>query len=284
MIEAGLILEGGGMRGAYTAGVLDYFMEQKMQFAECYGVSAGSCHLCSYMSNQIGRALRISINYLDDKNYCSTHSLLTTGDLFNVEMCYDLIPNKLDLYDYKAANNYPGNCYAVATNLETGKAEYLPLKDMRKDIVAVQASSSLPLVSRNVEYNGKLYLDGGMADSIPIRHSIKAGNQKNVVILTRPVGYRKKPISPATLNMMKIRYHKYPRMVEVMRRRYQIYNKTLDFIEKAEARGKIFVLRPEVIVKIDRIEKDPNKLKVLYLQGYHDAAINRDAMMKYLEA
>ena len=186
MINAGLILEGGGMRGAYTAGVLDYFMENGMQFSECYGVSAGACHLCSYMSDQAGRALRISINYLDDKNYCSTHSLLTTGDLFNVEMCYDTIPNKLDIFDYDAADRYPGNCYAVVTNLETGRAEYLPLKNMRRDLTAVQASASLPLVSKNVEFNGKVYLDGGMADSIPIRQSIRSGNKKNIVVLTRP--------------------------------------------------------------------------------------------------
>ena len=283
LVRAGLVLEGGGMRGLYTAGILDFFMEKGLQFSSCYGVSAGACHLSSYMSGQIGRAYRISLDYLDDPEYCSTKSLLKTGDLFGVDFCYDRIPNELDPYDYDAAAAYPGKCFAVAVNIETGEAEYLPMKDMRTDITAVQASASLPLVSRNVSFNGKLYLDGGMVDSIPIRRSILEGNRKNVIVLTQPEGYRKKPISHANTRAMCIRYKDYPMVPVVMRRRYQVYNRTLDYIQKLEADGHIFVFRPEPLFKINRIEKDKNKLKALYLQGYHDAAQNYEAMKKYLE-
>lgn len=284
LVQAGLVLEGGGMRGLYTAGVLDYFMERGLQFSSCYGVSAGACHLTSYMSGQIGRAYRISLDYLDDPDYCSLKSLVKTGDLFGVDYCYNRIPNELDPYDYEAAAKYPGNCYAVAVNIETGHAEYLPLKDIREDITAIQASASLPLVSRNVEFHGKQYLDGGMVDSIPIRQSMLDGNKKMVVVLTRPDGYRKKPISFVNQQALRVKYKDYPGVVMAMQRRHIIYNKTLDYIRKLEEKGRVFVFRPESIIKIDRIEKDKKKLKVLYLQGYHDAAQNYDAMMKYLKS
>ena len=192
MYEAGLVLEGGGMRGLYTAGVLDFFIEKKLAFSSCYGVSAGACHLASYMSGQRGRAYRISVDYLDDKNYCSAYSLLKTGDLFNVDMCYNQIPNELDPFDYEAAEKYPGRGVVVVTDIKSGQAKYVELKNMRRDLVAIRASASLPLVSRNVEINGKMYLDGGMSDSIPIRKSLRDGNLKNIVVLTRPDGYRKK--------------------------------------------------------------------------------------------
>ena len=151
MIDCGLVLEGGGMKGMYTAGVLEYFMEKELYFKNCYGVSAGACHLCSYISKQRKRAYRVALDYLNDKNYCSMYSLVTTGDLFNADMCYNTIPNKLDPYDYKAAAKYEGNAYAVVTNIRTGEAEYMPLREMHRDTIAVRASASLPLVSRNVK-------------------------------------------------------------------------------------------------------------------------------------
>lgn len=178
MIECGLVLEGGGMKGIYTAGVLEYFMEKNLYFQNCYGVSAGACHLCSYISKQKKRAYRVALNYLKDKNYCSLRSLLTTGDLFNAELCYNQIPNKLDPYDYKTAAKYEGNAYAVVTNIRTGEAEYMPMREMYKDTIAVRASASLPLVSRNVKIGNEYYLDGGIADAVPIRRAIADGNVK----------------------------------------------------------------------------------------------------------
>ena len=281
MYDAGLVLEGGGMRGLYTAGVLDFFIEKKLQFAMCYGVSAGACHLVSYMSNQKGRAYRVSVDYLKDKNYCSTYSLLKTGDLFNVDMCYNQIPNELDPYDYEAGAKYPGKGIVVVTDIESGKARYVHVKDLRKDIIAIRASASLPLVSRNVGINGRMYLDGGMSDSIPIKKSMRDGNVKNVVILTRPEGYRKKPTS--NMSLMRAKYKDYPGVVRDMEQRHIVYNKTLDFVAKEEAAGRAFVFRPENLVKIDRIEKDPKKLRVLYLQGYYDAATRYKELRSFLD-
>ena len=148
MYQAGLVLEGGGMKGVYTSGVLDFFLDKDIEFSNCYGVSAGACNLCSYLSRQRGRAYAVSVDYLDDKHYCSAYNVLTTGDLFGVKMCYDDIPNRLNPYDYEAFNAYKGKAYAVVTNIETGQPEYLRLKEMNRDIIAVRASEdSLPPIS-----------------------------------------------------------------------------------------------------------------------------------------
>ncbi len=281
MIDAGLVLEGGGMKGIYTAGVLDYFMERNVYFKNSYGVSAGSCHLASYISKQHGRAKRVSLDYLREKNYCSVYSLLTSGDIFNVKFCYDRIPNELDPYDYGTAYTFEGNAYAVVTNIETGKPEYMPLREMHKDIIGVRASSSLPMVSRNVEIDGKLYLDGGISDAIPIRKSVEDGNQKSVVVLTKEVGYVRKPSSH--LGLIKTMYKKYPKVYELMRDRHIIYNDTLEYLAKAEKEGKAFVIRPQQVSDVGRIEKDRAKLEALYEVGYEDAKRCYEDMMRFLE-
>lgn len=270
MYQAGLILEGGGMKGIYTAGVLDFFMDQEIMFSDCYGVSAGACHLCNYMSGQRGRSYRISLNYLDMKQYCGKWSLFTTGDLFGVDMNYSLIPNYLDPYDYDAAAKYEGDAYAVATNIETGKPAYLPLKDLRKDIIAVRASSSLPLVSRNVKIDGVPYLDGGISDSIPVRQSQRDGNRKNVVIMTKEEGFVRQPAG-AELALVKARYLRYPKVYELMRERHLSYNTTVQYIEEQQGKGKMFVIRPKHKSEVSRIEKDKEKMKALYEEGYRDA-------------
>ena len=281
MIEAGLVVEGGGMRGVYTAGVLDYFMEKNLYFDDCYGVSAGACHISSYVSKQIGRSMKVTLDYINDKRYCSINSLIKTGDMFGVEMLYDIIPNKLELYDYETFNKFKGNFYSVVTNCKTGKAEYIKIKDMKKDIIAVRASSSLPLLSRIVEINGKEYLDGGITDSIPIKKSIKDGHKKNVVILTRDKTYRKS--KPKFLSFFKLKYKKYPNLVKAIENRYKMYNETLDFIEEEKAKNKVFIIQPKLPVKISRIEKDKDKLKELYDQGYEDAKELYEDLMKFLE-
>ena len=281
MIEAGLVVEGGGMRGVYTAGVLDYFMEKNLYFDDCYGVSAGACHISSYVSKQIGRSIKVTLDYINNKRYFSVNNLIKTGDMFGVEMLYDLIPNKLELYDYDTFNKFKGNFYSVVTNCKTGKAEYIKIKDMKKDIIAVRASSSLPLLSRIVEINGKEYLDGGITDSIPIKKSIKDGHKKNVVILTRDKTYRKS--KPKFLSFFKLKYKKYPNLVKAIENRYKMYNETLDFIEEEKAKNKVFIIQPKLPVKISRIEKDKDKLKALYNQGYEDAKEMYEDLMKFLE-
>ncbi len=282
MYQAGLILEGGGMKGIYTAGVLDFFMEKDIFFSDCYGVSAGACHLCSYLSGQKGRAYRVSVNYLGMKQYCGPVSLFRTGDLFGVDMCYGLIPDYLDPYDFEAFRKYEGRAYAVATNIRTGEPAYLPLRDMHRDIIAVRASSSMPLVSRNVKINGELYLDGGISDSIPIRQSIRDGNGKNVVVMTKEEGYVRKPAGPE-LAAVRAKYLRYPKVYELMRERHLSYNNTVQYIEEKAENGEVFVIRPKRASKVGRVEKDKERLTALYEEGYRDAKECYLDLLEYLE-
>ena len=282
MYQAGLVLEGGGMKGIYTAGVLDFFLDKGIEFSSCYGVSAGACCMCSYLSGQRKRAYRINVDYLEQKAYCSVESLLKTGDLFGVDMCYGLIPDYLDPYDYDAFNRYQGNAYAVVTNIKTGEAEYMLLKDMHQDTIAVRASSSLPLVSRNVKIGDELYLDGGISDSIPIRRSMRDGNRKNVIILTKEEGYIRQPANGAELALIRARYVRYPKVYECMRERHLTYNNTLQYIEEMQSQGKVFVIRPKQKSNVGRVEKDKAKLDALYEEGYRDAENCYLELLEYL--
>ena len=239
--------------------------------------------MCSYLSKQRGRARDVSLDYLHTKEYCGLRSLLTTGDLFNAKVCYELIPDYLNPYDYEAFERYEGKAYAVVTNIVTGCPEYMRIRDARKDIICVRASASLPLVSRNVQIGGNLYLDGGMSDSIPIGKSIMDGNQKNVVIMTKEEGFRRKQDSDMNLALIKARYWKYPKIYELMKNRYLSYNHTLDYLEKQAEAGKAFVIRPSVQSDVGRIEKDEEKLKRLYEQGYEETAAQYEQLMNYLE-
>lgn len=281
MINSGLVIEGGGMRGIYTAGVLDFFMEKNLYFNNCYAVSAGACHASSYFSKQIGRSLKVTLDYINDKRYCSVNSLIKTGDMFGAEMLYNIIPNELVLYDYDTFNKFNGNFYSVVTNCKTGKPEYIKVQDMKRDIVAVRASSSLPLLSRIVDINGEEYLDGGITDSIPLKKSIEDGNKKNVVILTRDKTYRKNKTS--FLHIFKLKYKKYPNLIKAIENRYVMYNNTIDFIEEKRKKGEIFVIQPKSPVNIGRLEKDKVKLKSLYDQGYNDAKESYEDLIKFIE-
>lgn len=281
MYEAGLVLEGGGMKGVYTCGVLDFFLDKELEFRSCYGVSAGACCLCSFLSKQKGRGYHVTVDYLEDKNYCGIYSLFTTGDLFGAEMCYHKIPEELYPYDYDTYNGYQGNFYSVVTNIETGRPEYIPIKDMKKDIDAIRASASLPLVSRNVKWKRGLYLDGGISDAIPLRRSIKDGNKKNIVIMTKETGYRRQPLSSTAL--FKLWYRKYPKVYELMKNRHNTYNETLDFIDSQVKAGNTFLIQPKHKSNVGRIEKDRTKLEMLYREGYQDAAGCYESLLKFLE-
>lgn len=281
LYQAGLVLEGGGMKGVYTAGVLDFFLDKNIDFAKCYGVSAGACTLCSYLSKQRGRGVAVTVDYLEDKNYCSVYSLVKTGDLFNVDMCYHKIPDRLNPFDYEAFDKNESLGYAVVTNIETGLAEYIPLRDMHEDIEAVRASASLPLVSRNVKIGDHLYLDGGLADSIPLLHSITDGNRKNVVIMTKEVGYRRQP--SGQLGLIRARYKKYPKVYELMKNRHIEYNRTLDYLQAQVKNGNAFLIQPKHKSDVGRIEKNKDKLLALYQEGYDEAAACYEELMAYLE-
>lgn len=281
MYEAGLILEGGGMKGIYTAGVLDFFLDKGIVFSSIYGVSAGACHMCSYLSGQKGRARDVCVDYLDTRRYCSLESLMTTGDLFNVDICYSLIPNYLYPYDHEAFQQYEGKAYSVATDIVTGRPEYFRIRDLKVDIVKIRASASMPLVSRNVKIGNRLYLDGGISDSIPLRQSVLNGNQKNVVVMTKEVGYVRKP--SRQLGLIKARYARYPKVYQLMAERHINYNEQLEYISLQQQEGRAFVIRPKTASSVGRVEKDPDKLYALYQQGYDEAAECYEELLEYLE-
>lgn len=280
MSKLGLVLEGGGMRGIYTAGVLDFFMDKNLYTDGVIGVSAGACHACSYVSKQIGRAYRTNTDYIKDKRYMSFLSLLKTGDLFGADFVYNAIPNELDLYDYETFHNGKTKLYAVCTNLETGKAEYMQCINMKHDVIYIRASASLPLLSRIVEVDGKKLLDGGAADSIPIKKFQQLGYDKNIVVLTQCSDYRKGKNN--LLPLIRKRYKKYPNFIETLANRHINYNRTLDELGVMEKRGEVFIIRPGSPVNISRLEKNVDNLKALYDQGYHDAKEQYNALMDYI--
>lgn len=280
MYRAGLVLEGGAMKGVYTAGVLDFFLDAGIDFEKCYGVSAGACCMCSYLSKQRGRALATMTDYLNDKDYWGLSSFLRTGDLFNVQMCYHDIPEKLNLFDYEAFDKNPSRGYAVVTNIETGFAEYIPLQEMHRDIEAVRASASMPFVSRNVDIGGKMYLDGGLADSIPILHAVTDGCRKNVVVMTKEEGYWRSPMRHA--GVARLKYAKYPKVYELIKNRHNTYNETLRYIYEQVEEGTVFLIQPRYKSDVSRTEKDASKLRALYEEGYEEAASRKEELLAFL--
>ncbi|MCR4791993.1 MAG: patatin family protein [Lachnospiraceae bacterium] len=283
MINGGLVLEGGGMKGIFTAGVLDFLLDKGIMFSSIYGVSAGACHMTSYVSGQRGRAFDISVDYLDTRWYCGIPSLITTGNLFNTDVAYGLIPDSLNPFDHESYEKYEGNAYSVVTDVETGKPEYLRVKSCRgAGMDRIRASASLPLVARMVEIDGRKYLDGGLSDAIPLERSIRSGNGVNLVILTKEVGYVRTPIPAYELNLLKVRYAAYPNIWKLMRNRDIRYNRQLEYVSEMEKDGKAFVIRPQHKGNTKRIDKDPAHLKALYLEGYEEAEKNWDALEQYL--
>lgn len=268
-LHTSLILEGGGIRGIYTAGVLDCFLEEGIETNALFGVSAGIVNGINYISKQKGRSLKVNTDYIKDKRYLSFHSLLTTGNIFGVDFCYNILPNKLIPFDYNTFKNCKTKCFAVVSNLVTGHAEYKLCRDIRRDLDYIRASASLPLVSQIVSINGSLYLDGGICDSIPLAASIRHGYQKNIVVLTRPYGYQKSPshMFPAVAHT----YRNYPKFVQAYRTRHIRYNRALELAAKQEAQGRAFVLRPSKLLKVGRLEKNPDRIRAMYRLGYQDA-------------
>ena len=275
-MKTGLVLEGGSVRGIFTAGVLDVFLEHGIAFDGVIGVSAGAIHGCSFLSGQHGRSIRYYMNYCNDPRFMGFSSLLKTGDLVGADFCYHEIPEKLDIYDNEAFLKNGVPFYAVCSNVETGQPEYLQMKDMFEDIEILRASASMPYVSRMVQINGKKYLDGGSTDSIPVEAFRCMGYERNVVVLTRDIAYRKKP----ELRLLsKVMYRKYPAFATAQAERYLGYNRTVDRILELEKEGSVFAIRPSTPPGIGRMEKDPQKVRALYDQGRVDA-LNRIQELK----
>lgn len=278
-MKVGLVLEGGAMRGLYTAGVLDIFMDNKIEINTAIGVSAGALFGINYKSNQRGRVLRYNKEYINDKRYMGLHSLLTTGNIMNKEFCFDELVYELDKFDFESYKKSNLLFFATVTNVETGEAEYIDISDLEKNMEYLRASGSMPLLSKIVNIDGKKYLDGGIADSIPYKKAFEMGCDKVIVVLTRPKEYRKTRTNMKLYNFM---YKKYPNFLKTVENRYINYNKTLDEIEKDEKDDKIFVIRPSRDTKIKRLEKDLIKIEEMYNLGVSDAINSINKLKEYL--
>ena len=264
--KTALVLEGGGLRGVFTCGVLDCFMDHGIQFPFIVGVSAGACNGLSYMSGQRGRAKSSNIDLMDQYHYVGLKYLITQGCIMDYKLLFEDFPEKIIPYNYNTYFANPARFVMVTTNCLTGKAEYLEEKTSSERVMSiVRASSSLPFVTKITYVDGTPMLDGGIVDSIPIKYALEQGYEKPVVILTRNRGYRKKE---SKMRAAQIFYRKYPKLQEALMRRNSVYNETMDFIERLEDENKITVIRPINPVKVGRMEKDINKLTDLYKEGY----------------
>ncbi len=281
-MKKGLILEGGAMRGLFTAGVMDVMMEAGLRFDSIVGVSAGAAFGCNYKSGQIGRVLRYNTTYCRDWRYCSFRSLIKTGDLYGADFCYHELPEKLDLFDDEEFKADPAEFYCVCTDCVTGKAVYHKvLSAQYGDLEWIRASASMPLVSRVVNIDGQELLDGGIADSIPLKFMEEQGCEKNLVVLTQPRDYVKKKNS--LMPLMKLALKKYPKVLETMSKRHEVYNETLEYIRQQEAEGSVFVISPEAKLEIGRTEKDPEKMRAVYALGRKAAEKKLKELKKFLE-
>ncbi len=281
-MKNGLVLEGGAMRGLFTAGVMDVLMENEMSFDGAVGVSAGAAFGVNYKSGQIGRVLRYNTNFCADKRYGGFGVLLKTGNLYSKEFCYGEVPLVHDVFDFKAYDENPMEFYVVATDVESGKPVYHKYTGKEDSgFEWIRASASMPLVSEIVEIDGQKLLDGGVSDSVPLKFFENMGYDKNVVILTQPKDYRKK--KNKALPFIKLMYKKYPDFVKTVANRHIEYNAALDYIMAEEKEGKVLVIRPETALPIGRVEKDPEKLKVVYEMGRKVAKDRLSEIKEYLK-
>lgn len=277
-MKTGLVLEGGAMRGMFTAGVTDVMMENGMDFDGAIGVSAGAAFGCNYKSKQPGRVIRYNTKFCNDPRFCSFRSLIKTGDMFGADFCYHELPEKHDIFDNETYKNNPMEFHVVCTDVLTGKAVYQRLDEVNHDVLEwMRASASMPLASRVVEVGGYKLLDGGIADSIPLEYFQSIGYEKNVVILTQPEGYVKKPSK--SMGAIKLMLRKYPKLVEALERRPEVYNKQVEYIRNEEKKGNTFVIAPEEKLPIGHIEHNPDNLRAVYNLG-RDVAEKRLAELK----
>ena len=276
----GLVLEGGGFRGMYTCGVIDVFMENHIDFDQVFGVSAGAAFGCNIKSRQIGRALRYNKRFCRDPRYSGLKSFIKTGDLYNKEFAYGIVPTILDPFDTKTFKENPIRFTLVCTDIHTGKPIYHEIENGdATDIEWIRASASIPIVSKPVKLDGYELLDGGVSDSIPVNWMLERSS-KTVVVLTRDKSYRKKPMK--YINLLKKAFKEYPKLQKALENRHIVYNETLDRIEQLEREGRIFVIRPSKPIACAMIEKDPNHLQEIYDVGRKDALNYLNDLKEYL--
>lgn len=275
-MKVGLVLEGGGMRGLYTSGVLDYFLDQKIFVDYVIGVSAGACNGVSYLSKQKGRNYRVNTNYVSDKRYLSLSNFIKTKSLFGMDFIFDEIPHQLDLFDYETFLSSPSEYKLGVTDVLTGRPVYFDKTHLDHDSTILKASSSIPVFSPIIEYQNGLYLDGGTTDSIPVKQALKDGCDHVIIVLTRDRNYIKKPESFRFIYSKVLKA--YPNLIQALDNRHLMYNETLKFIKELEQQGKATIIAPSSPLEISRFEKDVSKLKNIYELGYLDASKKFDQL------
>ncbi|MBQ9748225.1 MAG: patatin family protein [Clostridia bacterium] len=280
-MKKGLILEGGAMRGLFTAGVIDVMMEHGIVYDGAIGVSAGAAFGCNYKSGQIGRVLRYNTRFCADKRYSGFGVLIKTGNIYSTEFCYGEVPLRYDVFDFDAYRRNPMSFYVVCTDVETGEAVYHAYEGTEESgFDWIRASASMPFVSQIVEIDGRKLLDGGIADSIPVRYFESLGYDRSVVVLTQPLGYHKRanPFAP----LMKLMYKQYPRLVETMANRHLHYNETLAYIREREQKGELLVIRPPMDLPVGKVEKNPERLREAYRIGREEAEKRLPEILSFL--
>ncbi|MDD5922410.1 MAG: patatin family protein [Eubacteriales bacterium] len=268
--NCGIVFEGGGMRAIFEAGVIDWLLKQKIYVPNIYAVSAGAGHAASYASRQIGRAYAASTDYAGEPRFAGVEHFRKNGDYFNFDFIDHEIPEKLLPLDNEAFKEAGTVFYTVVTNCVTGEAEYLLVRDLFQDIEDIHASCALPFLSNMVPMHENVYLDGGISDSIPVRKALQDGCEKVVCVLTQPRDYRKRR-SPILTPALRLKYRRYPKLIEAMEKRSSVYNETLDFIRQKESEGSVFVIAPLGKIDIGRMEMDRDKLRKTYNEGYYTA-------------
>lgn len=279
--KTGLVLEGGGMRGLFTCGVLDCFLDHGVTVDYCVGVSAGACNGSAYVSGQRGRNRRINISYARDKRYVSIRNFLKTKSMFGMDFIFREIPERLDPFDFAAFQASPIEFYAGVTDLETGAPVYFGKETMTDNVTVLAASSAIPVFSPPVEFLGRRYLDGGAADPIPVRKAMADGCTHSIVVLTRDRSYRKGPEQFRAVYRRLLKGN--PAMIGVLDRRHEVYNSSLELLHELEQEGKVLVLAPAEPVRLSRFEKDPERLEQLYQQGYNIAEAHLQQIFKFIK-
>lgn len=282
-MKKGLVLEGGALRSLFSAGVIDVMMENGIDYDGLVGVSAGAAFGCNYKSRQPGRVIRYNKRFAKDWRYCSFRSLLLTGDLFGGDYDYHRLPEEFDPFDQETFEQNPMNFYAVCTDLVTGKAIYKKLTTCDYNCYEwIRASASMPVAAKIVKVEGHKVLDGGITDSIPLKFMEKEGYDKNVVVLTQPLGYVKKP-NPL-MPLFRLQLHRYPKFIEASAHRHEMYNGQTAYVRQQELAGRAFVIRPQHILPIHHFTHDPQLMQQVYEEGRKVMEEQMDDLKKYLKA
>lgn len=281
-MKTGLVLEGGAMRGMFTAGAIDVMMENGIEYDGLIGVSAGATFGCNYKSHQIGRSIRYNKRFCREPKYCSLRSLIKTGDLYGAEFCYRELPDKLDIFDVDTFSKSPMAFYCVCTDADTGNPVYHQCKTGdHRDLDWMRASASMPVASRTVEIDGLHLLDGGISDSIPLKYFESIGYEKNVVVLTQPGGYLKE--KQKHLPFLRLLLKNYPAVYRRLERRHIAYNSELRYIRKREKEGAVFVIRPEGPLGVGSVEHNPDELQRVYDEGRRVMQAELGELRNFLE-